>query len=273
MLKSASSLLFPVQLHATRKAEEHLHIPRHRPRLKLLLPPCSFTLLLISCCPGLFVFSRFVHKYPRPTIDKTEHRLCSILVASSSSPPQRLFATMGSELGLTADSKPAVRLNGIGIWWICWATGWTLLLVWGMGFLIYKRHMPMLRIRGIGLSLSAISLLHLFWISVQLGYVLGPLYPGDTQYWIMGTYLPLGIGLFHASNTRFLHVAQRQKQYIGRADTLNASTAAKLSNNGGIVSRFRRLGHTTKVVFLVGSGMFFQVSAAIFTHSHSSGEF
>ncbi|KAK4081185.1 uncharacterized protein Triagg1_2717 [Trichoderma aggressivum f. europaeum] len=171
---------------------------------------------------------------------------------------------MGSELGLTADSKPAARLNGIGIWWICWATGWTLLLLWGMGFLIYKRHMPMLRIRGIGLSLSAISLLHLFWISVQLGYVLGPLYPGDTQYWIMGTYLPLGIGLFHASNTRFLHVAQRQKQYIDRADTLNASTAAKLSNNGGILTRFRRLNHTTKVVFLVGSGMFLQLFMAVF---------
>lgn len=160
---------------------------------------------------------------------------------------------MGSELGLTADSKPAARLNGIGIWWICWTTGWTLLLLWGMGFLIYQRRMPMLRIRGIGLSLSAISLLHLFWISVQLGYVLGPLYPGDTQYWIMSTYLPLGIGLFHASNTRFLHVAQRQKQYIDRADVLNASTAAKLSDDGGILSRFRRLDHTTKVVILVGS--------------------
>lgn len=180
---------------------------------------------------------------------------------------------MGSELGLTADSKPAARLNGIGIWWICWTIGWTLLLLWGMGFLIYQRRMPMLRIRGIGLSLSAISLLHLFWISVQLGYVLGPLYPGDTQYWIMSTYLPLGIGLFHASNTRFLHVAQRQKQYIDRADILNASTATKLSNNGGILSRFRRLNHTTKVVILVGSGMFFQVSASIFTHSHSFGEF
>ncbi|KAL7907328.1 hypothetical protein GGI35DRAFT_470561 [Trichoderma velutinum] len=171
---------------------------------------------------------------------------------------------MGSELGLTADSKPAVRLNGIGIWWICWATGWTVLLLWGMGFLIYQRRMPMLRIRGIGLSLSAISLLHLYWISVQLGYVLGPLYPGDTQYWIMGTYLPLGIGLFHASNTRFLHVAQRQKQYIDRADILNAATATKPSNNGGILCRFRGLDHTAKVIILVGSGMFFQLFMAVF---------
>lgn len=180
---------------------------------------------------------------------------------------------MGSELGLTADSKPTVRLNGVGIWWVCWAAGWTLLLLWGMGFLIYHSGMPMLRIRGIGLSLSAISLLHLYWISVQLGYVLGPLYPGDLQYWIMGTYLPLGIGLFHASNTRFLHVAQRQKQYIGRADHFNNSTASKLNNKGSFLGRFRQLDHTAKVVILVGSGMFFQVSAAAFGHSHSSSFF
>ncbi|RFU81656.1 regulator of g signaling superfamily [Trichoderma arundinaceum] len=173
---------------------------------------------------------------------------------------------MGSELGLTADSKPGPRLNGVGIWWICWATGWTLLLVWGMGFLLYQRRMPMLKIRGIGMSLCAITLLHLYWISVQLGYVLGPLYPGDTQYWIMGTYLPLGIGLFHASNTRFLYVAQRQKQYIDRANILNAPITSKSSNNGGAIGRFRRLDHTTKVVVLVGSGMFFQLFMAIFMY-------
>ncbi|KAL7792549.1 hypothetical protein V8C37DRAFT_402279 [Trichoderma ceciliae] len=173
---------------------------------------------------------------------------------------------MGSELGLTADSKPEIRLNGVGIWWICWATGWTLLLLCGMCFLIYQRRMPMLKIRGIGLSLSAISLLHLYWISVQLGYVLGPLYPGDTQYWIMGTYLPLGIGLFHASNTRFLHVAQRQKKYVERANILNAPIASKSNKEGGILGRFRRLDHTAKVVILVGSGMFFQLFMAIFMY-------
>lgn len=270
--QTVSSLLFPAQLDAPRNTEEHIGTPRHRSRLKLFLPSCSFILLLISCCPGLFLLS-FRPQIPAAHNRQAEHRLCSLLIASSSSHPQRFLATMGSELGLTADSKPAARLNGIGIWWICWTTGWTLLLLWGMGFLIYQRRMPMLRIRGIGLSLSAISLLHLYWISVQLGYVLGPLYPGDTQYWIMGTYLPLGIGLFHASNTRFLHVAQRQKQYIDRADILNASAAAKLSNNGDILSRFRRLDHTTKVVILVGSGMFFQVSATLFPHSHSFGEF
>ncbi|KAH6605540.1 regulator of g signaling superfamily, partial [Trichoderma cornu-damae] len=182
------------------------------------------------------------------------------LVRRSSSLPARLLpaaiAPMGSELGLAADSKPAPRLDGVGIWWICWAAGWTLLLLWGIGFLIHHRRMPMLKIRGIGLSICAILLLHLYWISVQLGYVLGPLYPGDTQYWIMGTYLPLGIGLFHASNTRFLHVAQRQKQYIDRANFLNAPIASKSSKKGSVLRRFHRLDHTTKVVILIFMAIF-----------------
>lgn len=176
--------------------------------------------------------------------------------------PPAVRTVMGSELGLTADSKLEARLDGVGIWWICWATGWTLLLLGGMGFLIYQRRMPMLRVRGIGLSLCAISLLHFFWISVQLGYVLGPLYPGDTQYWIMSTYLPLGIGLFHASNTRFLHVAQRQKQYIERPHVPYMPIGSTPNNRSSILGRFKRLDHTTKVIVLVGSGMFFQVSVA-----------
>lgn len=170
------------------------------------------------------------------------------------------IATMGSELGLTADSTLRPRINGVGIWWICWAAAWTLLLLCGMGFLIRHRQMSMLKIRGIWLSLSSILFLHLYWVSVQLGYVLGPLYPGDAQYWVMGTYLPLGIGLFHASNTRFLHVAQRQKQFIDKADILNVPISSKSSKTGGILGRFRELDHSAKAVILVSSGMFFQVS-------------
>lgn len=169
---------------------------------------------------------------------------------------------MGSELGLTADSNPRPRINGVGIWWICWATVWTLLLLWGMGFLIRHRQMSMLKIRSIWLSLFSILFLHLYWASVQLGYVFGPLYPGDTQYWIMSTYLPLGIGLFHASNTRFLHVAQRQKQFIDKVDILNAPISYKSSKSGGILGRFRELDYSAKAVILVSSGMFFQVSSA-----------
>ncbi|KAE8132418.1 hypothetical protein BDV38DRAFT_275102 [Aspergillus pseudotamarii] len=74
--------------------------------------------------------------------------------------------------------------------------------------------MPVLRVRGLPLSLSAIAVLHIYWVSVQFGCMIGALMPGDIEYWIMGTYLPCGIALFHASNSQFLYVAALQKKYV-----------------------------------------------------------
>lgn len=175
------------------------------------------------------------------------------------------IATMGSELGLTAESTTRPRIDSVGVWWICWTAIWTLLLLWGMGFLIRHRRMSMLKVRGIWLSLFSVLFLHFYWASVQLGYVFGSLYPKSLEFWIMSIYLPLGIGLFHASNTRFLHVAQRQKQYIDKSDNCNASMSNKSGKESGILGRFRELDHSAKAIILVSAGMFFQVSS----HSYS----
>ncbi|KAG6009316.1 hypothetical protein E4U43_000015 [Claviceps pusilla] len=166
---------------------------------------------------------------------------------------------MGSELGITADSKAQVRLDAVGIWWVCWACTWTVLLLCGMGYLIHNRNAPILRVRGIGLSLSAVVLLHLYWFSVQLAYVLGALTPGECEYWIMGTYLPLGIALFHASNSRFLYVAQAQQKYLNR-DSDNPLPSRR---GWGVVRRFKNWDYTSRMVLLVGLGMAFQLFLTI----------
>lgn len=164
---------------------------------------------------------------------------------------------MGSELGVTADSKSQVNLDNVGIWWICWACIWTVLLLCGMGYLIRNRHAQILRIRDIGLSLSAVVLLHLYWFSVQLAYVLGPLTPAESEYWIMGTYLPLGIALFHASNSRFLYVAQAQQKYLNRQSDKPMHTRRGV----GLFGRFKNIDNTSRMIFLIGLGMGLQVSA------------
>ncbi|KJZ72679.1 hypothetical protein HIM_07871 [Hirsutella minnesotensis 3608] len=165
---------------------------------------------------------------------------------------------MGSEFGLQPDSKPEAQLGAVGTFWICWTCIWTLLVAAGMAFLVSRRHTPLLRIRGLGLSLVAIALLHLYWLSVQLGYVLGPITPGDGEYWIMGIYLPFGIALFHASNSRFLHVAKAQKKYaLHRISLVDGPTIS--NRRRGILARFRRLDYTSKILTLVGCGLFFQL--------------
>ncbi|KAI9150356.1 hypothetical protein HJFPF1_10122 [Paramyrothecium foliicola] len=167
---------------------------------------------------------------------------------------------MGSELGLTADMAHEARLDAVGIFWVVLASAWTVMVLAGMGFLYVRRHMPILRMRGLLLSFSAVTCLHLYWISVQLGYVFGPIAPGDHEYWIMGTWLPFGIALFHASNSRFLHVAQGQKRFVQQEKCLKVPEPKRSP-----IARFQQLDHTVKMLALIGGGMIFQVRNTITT--------
>ncbi|OAA59401.1 Regulator of G protein signaling superfamily [Cordyceps fumosorosea ARSEF 2679] len=179
---------------------------------------------------------------------------------------------MGSEPDVvTPAGKPRPNLDGVGIWWVCWACIWTTLLAGSMAFLIRHRHLPMLRIRGLGLSLTAIALLHLFWISGQLGYVVGALAPPQAEYWIMGTYFPFGIALFHASNARFLHVAKRQQRFTvqGRGAGLWGPHADGGGRPGGLLGRFWGLDYSARTLVLVGLCMMLQLLLTVFVYLSS----
>ncbi|KAJ5937848.1 hypothetical protein N7454_004190 [Penicillium verhagenii] len=108
--------------------------------------------------------------------------------------------------------------DGVGVFYISFCVVWTVLLLAGMVFCLINRHIPILRVRGLPLSFSAIALLHVYWISGQIAYPINKTVQTvlfyDIRYFSMGIYLPLGIALFHASNIRFLHVAKMQKQYV-----------------------------------------------------------
>lgn len=163
---------------------------------------------------------------------------------------------MGSELGVTADSKAEPLITSVTTWWSCWACIWTVIVASGIAFLIVNRKAPVLRVRGLGLWLAAIVMLHLYWITIQIGLMLGPLMPGDAEFWVMGLYLPLGIALFHASNSRFLHVAKAQKKYTQRDSTPESPSDSK---KGGLIDRFRRLDYSKKMIVVVGFGMLVQI--------------
>ncbi|KAK4129828.1 hypothetical protein N657DRAFT_610514 [Parathielavia appendiculata] len=121
--------------------------------------------------------------------------------------------TVGSEIGTTPDTKPEPRLDAIGVWWITFGAVWTVLLLGGMTFLYTKRNTPTLRLRGLSLTFASIILLHLYWITVQIGYSVGPLAPEVAEFWIMSIWYPFGIALFQAGNSQFLHVARAQSRF------------------------------------------------------------
>ncbi|KAM5356541.1 hypothetical protein ACJ41O_003187 [Fusarium nematophilum] len=119
-----------------------------------------------------------------------------------------------------------------------------------------------MRLRGLPLSFTAITFLHLYWILGQITYPIGATMPVvlayDVQYFFMGIWFPLGIALFHASNSRFLHIAKLQKQF-----TSPHLRGARPGCNGAKSSwlcRLRNLDYSMKIMIFIGIGMVFQLA-------------
>ena len=153
------------------------------------------------------------------------------------------------------------NFDAVGIFYIAFCATWTSLLLSGIVFLCLHRHDPILKIRGLPLSLAAIVFLHLYWILSQLVYPIGQALPiilaYDIQYFFMGIWFPLGIALFHASNSRFLYVAEQQKHFA------YSDHPARLLNGNGVTNCWfyylKCLPHPTKVLVYIGLGMVVQV--------------
>jgi hypothetical protein len=154
------------------------------------------------------------------------------------------------------EEKPHARFEGVGIVWIVFSAVWTILLIAGMAFLYRQRDMPILRIRGLLLSFSAVILLHFYWLTVQWVYVFALLFPPAIEFWIMSIWLPFGVALFHASNSRFLYVAKSQKELFAGD---NARPKSERVQKRGLIGRYYSLDYTNRMLVLVGLGMLFQV--------------
>lgn len=124
--------------------------------------------------------------------------------------------------------------------------------------------MPMLRIRDLPVSFAAIILLHIYWGAIQTGYVYFPLFTPEGEFWIMSLYFPFGIALFHASNSRFLHVAKQQKELFASDEKMPSKSRVR---PGSLLGRFQALDYSKKILVTVGLGMVVQVWNCI-THMH-----
>ncbi|KAH8841459.1 hypothetical protein MCOR27_001775 [Pyricularia oryzae] len=155
-------------------------------------------------------------------------------------------------------AAPAPRLNTgpVSIFFMVWGVTWTVLLVLGMAFLYYNRAMPLVRVRGLRLTFAAVILLHLYWILCQFGLLIFEYVPPEIMFWVMGMYVPWGIALFHASNSRFLYVAEAQKRFVGKAPAARQKPSA--SKNKTLLGKFWRLEYERRIVVVVCVGMALQ---------------
>lgn len=168
---------------------------------------------------------------------------------------------MGVTLEPRIDGIGEPKLDGLGTFYVVFASIWTAILAGGMYFLYRKRDMPILRIRGLPLSFGGILLLHAYWLAVQTGYIYGPWMSAATEFWIMSIWVPFGIALFHASNTRFLYVAEMQKRYVTTSALERRRSSTKKAKT--LLDRWRSKDYTTRMLILVCTGMAAQLVLTI----------
>ncbi|KJZ74273.1 hypothetical protein HIM_06279 [Hirsutella minnesotensis 3608] len=171
-------------------------------------------------------------------------------------------AIMDPAAGLTIYNLPPTppKWDRIGVFFISFCATWTTFVIAGMVFCWINRRNPILKLRGLPLSFGAIILLHTYWIIAQIVYPIGGTMPiviaCDVQYFVMGTYFPLGVALFLASNCRFYHVAKLQKQFA------HPDLQQRVGCNGADTSwlcRIRNMYFSARLIIIIAVGMVFQI--------------
>ncbi|KAL0938601.1 uncharacterized protein CTRU02_205211 [Colletotrichum truncatum] len=156
------------------------------------------------------------------------------------------------------------RFDQIGRFYIAFCATWTALVIAGMVFCWVNRNSPVLKWRGLPLSFTAITCLHMYWILAQITYPVGGTMPVvlayDIQYFVMGTWFPLGIALFHASNSRFLHVAKLQRlHFTGNVEGSRRGRTGCDGAKSSWLCRLRNMDYSKRIMIFIGLGMVAQV--------------
>jgi hypothetical protein len=157
------------------------------------------------------------------------------------------------------DMAYKANLDGLGILYISCVVAWTLILIPGILVLLKNRRLPCLRIRNIPLSIGAVCCLHVYWVLCMIAYVLNGYFPCSTEYWIMSIYLPLGIALYHASNSQLLYIAGMQRKYA-LVEKESPDTTPTSHRQGWLANLdLRNYNPVNRTMLLIGVGMVLQV--------------
>lgn len=147
------------------------------------------------------------------------------------------------------------NLDSVGQLYLGILCSWTALLAAGMAFLYVNRDLQFLRIRNISLGISAVCVLHVYWMLCMLVYVLNGYFPCGLEFWIMSIYLPLGIGLYQATSTRLLYVAGLQQQYMASAPVSTEKGNVPTKGLRRYLLRWRSIKATDRAMLTIGSGI------------------
>lgn len=82
--------------------------------------------------------------------------------------------------------------------WIPFAAIYTFILCLGMTIIYFQRFTQAVRIRGFWLTCAAVFSLHIYLLMIFLSYPLRFWYGCTSEFWVMATIFPFGLGLFQS---------------------------------------------------------------------------
>ncbi|CAO2655689.1 Nn.00g044920.m01.CDS01 [Neocucurbitaria sp. VM-36] len=166
------------------------------------------------------------------------------------------------------------HFDSIGWTYMGLTIAWNVALVAGMIFLWIHRQQPSLRMRKLPLMFAGILCLHMYGLLCIVIYPIGAIFSCTLEFWIMSIYLPLGIALFHAANTQFLHLASRQKNFarmsslssMSNHKSINEEKAREVSNSRWkrIVAGVERADNIERTLVFIGVGLAVQLALTLF---------
>ncbi|KAH9859573.1 hypothetical protein IAQ61_011354 [Plenodomus lingam] len=99
--------------------------------------------------------------------------------------------------------------------------------------------------------------------------MMGSGFPCNAEFWIMSIYLPVGIALFHASNSQFLDLASRQKQLahlsLKEQDVMTEKAHTSRSRWRKIISGAERPDSLERTLIYIGIGLTAQLQMTYLT--------
>ncbi|KAI4938442.1 hypothetical protein J4E85_000882 [Alternaria conjuncta] len=145
--------------------------------------------------------------------------------------------------------NPLLVLDGVGWTYITIFIVWNLSLLSGFAFLWNHRQHP------------------------SLPYPFGAVFPCSVEFWAMSILVPLGMALFHASNSQFLHLAARQKHFARMSslkdhEPIDEKKAQEVVNSRWkrIMNGMERADNIERTLIFIGIGMAVQVALTLFVY-------
>ncbi|KAF2461966.1 hypothetical protein BDY21DRAFT_4611 [Lineolata rhizophorae] len=111
------------------------------------------------------------------------------------------------------DWRDNSNLDPLGIFYIVVAILHSLAVITGLVLLYKNRDTPAVRIRNFNIVAPAIVCLHIYSTLVLLVYPQNGFFKCGTEFWVMSVFLPVGYGLFQASNARLLSYSAAQQHF------------------------------------------------------------